>query len=120
MFRRRVMNAQSIVDRVWKYCDVLRDDGLSYGDYVEQLTYLIFLKMDYENVTILNQPSTIPDDLRWNSLLKVDGTELETQYLYILSSLGKRPGIIGVIFRKAQNRIQNPARLRRLIDLING
>jgi type I restriction enzyme M protein len=114
------MNAQSIVDRVWNYCHVLRDDGMSYGDYVEQLTYLIFLKMDYENVTILNQPSSIPEELRWNTLLKVDGDELETQYLHILSSLGKRPGMIGVIFRKAQNRIQNPARLRRLIDLING
>jgi len=116
--------SRSIVDRVWNYCNVLRDDGISYGDYVEQLTYLIFLKMDDEN-THLGKPSTIPDDLRWQTLLKkdgviLDGEALEAHYIHILATLGKQPGLIGVIFRKAQNRIQNPALLRRLIDLINS
>jgi type I restriction enzyme M protein len=56
------MNATSstIVQRVWNYCNVLRDDGMSYGDYVEQLTYLLFLKMDHENSTMLSRPSAIP------------------------------------------------------------
>ncbi len=116
--------SSTIVQRVWNYCNVLRDDGISYGDYVEQLTYLIFLKMDEENAS-LGRPSAISEDLRWNTLLKkegviLDGEALEAHYLHILSTLGKQPGMLGVIFRKAQNRIQNPARLRRLIDLIDG
>jgi type I restriction enzyme M protein len=103
---------------------VLRDDGISYGDYVEQLTYLIFLKMDDEN-TQLGKPSAIHEGLRWRTLFKkegeiLDGEPLEAHYIHILTTLGKEPGMIGVIFRKAQNRIQNPALLRRLINLIDG
>ncbi len=120
------MSTQSstIVQRVWNYCNVLRDDGISYGDYVEQLTYLIFLKMDDENAQF-NKPSSIPAELRWRTLFKkegeiLDGEPLEAHYIHILTALGKQPGLIGVIFRKAQNRIQNPARLRRLIDLIDS
>ena len=120
------MSTQSstIVQRVWNYCNVLRDDGISYGDYVEQLTYLIFLKMDDENA-LFDKPSAIPADLRWRTLFKkegeiLDGEPLEAHYIHILATLGKQPGLIGVIFRKAQNRIQNPARLRRLIDLIDS
>jgi type I restriction enzyme M protein len=121
-----MMSTQSstIVQRVWNYCNVLRDDGISYGDYVEQLTYLIFLKMDDENAQF-NKPSSIPAELRWRTLFKkegeiLDGEPLEAHYIHILTALGKQPGLIGVIFRKAQNRIQNPARLRRLIDLIDS
>ena len=118
------LQSSTIVQRVWNYCNVLRDDGISYGDYVEQLTYLIFLKMDDEN-TLLGKPSAIPKDLRWQTLLKkegeiLDGEALELHYIHILTTLGRQPGLIGVIFRKSQNRIQNPARLRRLIDLIDG
>jgi type I restriction enzyme M protein len=118
------MNTSTIVQRVWNYCNVLRDDGISYGDYVEQLTYLIFLKMDDENAQF-GKPSAIPEDLRWRTLFKkdgeiLDGEPLEAHYIHILATLGKQPDLIGVIFRKAQNRIQNPARLRRLIDLIDS
>lgn len=69
------MSTQSstIVQRVWNYCNVLRDDGISYGDYVEQLTYLLFLKMDYEGSTMLSKKSAIPMDLNWSSLLSKDG-----------------------------------------------
>lgn len=115
------MNTSStIVQRLWNYCNVLRDDGVSYGDYVEQLTYLLFLKMDDENVRQLGKPSTIPSDLGWSSLQPRDGDDLETHYRHILTELGKRSGLIGVIFRKAQSKIQDPAKLRRLIDLIDG
>ena len=110
----------TIVQRLWNYCNVLRDDGVSYGDYVEQLTYLLFLKMDDENVRQLGKKSTIPTDLAWSSLQPRDGDDLETHYRHILTELGKRSGLIGVIFRKAQNKIQDPAKLRRLIDLIDG
>jgi len=112
---------KQLVDKLWNYCDILRDDGLSYGDYVEQLTFLLFLKMDDERTkSPHNKKSDIPKDLNWQSLLKEDGAELEVHYNKILVSLGKQEGILGVIFRKAQNRIQDPAKLRKLIaDLID-
>ena len=114
-------HSQHIVQKLWSYCDILRDDGMSYGDYVEQLTYLLFLKMAYERTQEpYNWPSRIPAELSWESLLTRDGEELETHYRHILTELGKRPGLTGIIFRKAINKIQNPAHLRRLIvDLIN-
>lgn len=117
------MSAESapIVQKVWNYCNVLRDDGVSYGDYVEQLTYLIFLKMaDERTRPPFNQASTIPKGLDWQGLLQRDGDELEVHYRHILETLGKEKGMLGVIFRKAQNKIQDPAKLRRLIELING
>ena len=110
----------SIVDKVWNYCNVLRDDGLSYGDYVEQLTYLIFLKMAHERTQPpFSQPSIIPDDYDWTTLIDLEGDALEVHYRHVLENLGKEKGTLGLIFRKAQNKIQDPAKLRRLIaDLI--
>jgi len=113
--------AQTIVQRLWNYCNLLRDDGMSYGDYVEQLTYLLFLKMAHERTQPpYNQPSRIPQGYGWDSLMSRDGDALETHYRHLLEELGKQPGMLGIIFRKAQNKIQDPAKLRRLIvDLIN-
>ncbi len=111
----------SIVQRVWNYCNVLRDDGVSYGDYVEQLTYLLFLKMaDEQTKSPFYKASTIPKDFDWQSLTAKDGTELEIQYRRLLETLGKEKGMLGVIFRKAQNKIQDPAKLKRLLELINN
>ncbi len=111
----------TIVQRLWNYCNVLRDDGVSYGDYVEQLTYLVFLKMaDEQTKPPFNKPSTIPAGLDWESLVEKDGDELEVHYRHILESLGKMEGMLGVIFRKSQNRINDPAKLKRLISLIHG
>jgi type I restriction enzyme M protein len=108
-----------LVQKLWNYCTVLRDDGLSYGDYVEQLTYLLFLKMAHERTVSHGEPSRIPEGLDWPTLVAQDGADLEAKYVEILQSLGKQPGLLGLIFRKAQNRIQNPALLKRLIvDLI--
>jgi type I restriction enzyme M protein len=114
------IQSSTIVQRVWNYCNVLRDDGISYGDYVEQLTYLLFLKMDYEGSTMLGKKSAIPADLNWSSLLSKDGEELEAHYLKILKDLGSGSGLVPTIFRKAQNKIQDPAKLKRLITLIDG
>jgi type I restriction enzyme M protein len=113
--------APHIVQKLWNYCNILRDDGLSYGDYVEQLTFLLFLKMaDEQSRPPFNRASPIPKGFGWDVLVKLDGDELETHYRHSLTELGKRPGLIGVIFRKAQNKIQDPAKLRRLIaDLID-
>jgi type I restriction enzyme M protein len=114
-------NPSQLVQKLWNYCNILRDDGLSYGDYVEQLTYLLFLKMaDEQSRPPFNKPSTVPAEFSWPSLLARDGDALETHYRHSLSELGKRKGMLGVIFRKAQNKIQDPAKLRRLIvDLID-
>ncbi len=112
--------SSTIVQRLWNYCNVLRDDGMSYGDYVEQLTYLLFLKMDDENVHELNKPSLIPLEYNWASLKNLSGDELESHYRQILTSLGQGSGLIPVIFRKAQNKIQDPAKLERLVELIDG
>jgi type I restriction enzyme M protein len=94
---------------------------LSYGDYVEQLTYLLFLKMaDEQTKPPFNRKPIIPAGLDWSSLKAKDGGELEVHYRHLLTELGKEAGMLGVIFRKAQNRIQDPAKLRRLIvDLMD-
>jgi len=110
----------TIVQKLWNFCNVLRDDGVSYGDYVEQLTYLLFLKLaDEQTKPPHNKPATIPANLDWESLLKENGRELENQYTKILRELSNEAGLLGVIFRKSQNRIQTPANLQRLIHLIN-
>ncbi len=114
-------NSQQIVQKLWNYCNVLRDDGLSYGDYVEQLTYLLFLKMAHEQTQPpWNRPSPIPAKYAWPSLLKRSGDELEEHYRQLLQALAKEKGMLGIIFRKAQNKVQDPAKLERLIkDLID-
>ncbi len=115
-------HSRRLVAKLWDYCTLLRDDGLSYGDYVEQLTYLLFLKMAHERTEApWNEESKIPSKYDWPSLLDKDGPELEVQYTLLLGELGKEPGLLGLIFRKAQNRIQDPAKLKRLIvDLIDA
>ena len=111
----------AIVQKLWNFCNVLRDDGVSYGDYVEQLTYLLFLKLaDEQNKLPTDTSSKIPTGLDWESLLKESGAALEEQYVRILQALSNEKGLLGVIFRKSQNRIQTPAHLQRLIKLIDG
>ena len=116
------MSAQNgLVQRLWSYCNILRDDGLSYGDYLEQLTYLLFLKMaDEQTKPPFLRAAIVPEGLDWPSLLARDGDELDVHYRHVLTELGRGSGMLGVIFRKAQNRIQDPAKLRRLVvDLID-
>jgi len=113
-------DAATLVSKLWNYCNVLRDDGVSYGDYVEQLTYLLFLKMDDErSKPPYNKESQIPAEHNWESLRNKEGDELELHYRHLLESLGKESGLIGVIFRKSQNKIQDPAKLRRIIKMID-
>jgi type I restriction enzyme M protein len=114
------MTSNGIVQKLWNYCNILRDDGLSYGDYIEQLTFLLFLKMADERQGLFpNQPTLIPKALDWKSLERLDGDDLDQHYRHILVELGKKPGLLGTIFRKAQNKIQDPAKLKRLVsDLI--
>jgi len=115
------MNTSTIVQKLWNYCNVLRDDGMSYGDYVEQLTYLLFLKMaDERTQAPYNQPSIVPAQYSWSGLIKKDGDALFDHYRHTLEALGKEKGLLGLIFNKAQNKFQDPAKLRRLlVDLID-
>jgi type I restriction enzyme M protein len=104
------------VQKLWSYCQVLRDDGVSTLDYIQQLTFLLFLKMaDEQTKAPWHRPSPVPSGLDWLSLLERDGEELEAHYLHILRELGTKPGLLGQIYRKAQNKIQDPARLSHLI-----
>ena len=112
--------APAIVAKLWNYCNVLRDDGVSYGDYVQQLTNLLFLKMaDEQTKPPFNKKSIMPKNYDWDSLLDKSGDKLETHYRHLLETLAKESGLLGLIFRKAQNKIQDPAKLERLIRLIN-
>jgi type I restriction enzyme M protein len=115
------MNATaSIVTKVWSFCTVLKDDGVSYGDYLEQLTYLIFLKMaDEYSQPPYNRKVGIPKAYDWNSLKSKRGAELEVHYVTLLRELANKPGMLGTIFTKSQNKIQDPAKLSRLIELVN-
>lgn len=113
--------SRRLVDKLWSYCDVLRDDGVGVIEYTEQLTYLLFLKMAHERATRKLRPESIlPDEFSWTALLDSQGDELELTYTRMLQGLAREPGVIGTIFRKAQNRIQDPAKLKRLVvDLID-
>ena len=117
------MNSALLVQKLWNYCNVLRDDGLSYGDYLEQLTYLLFLKMARRADAAAVQPAraSFPRSSTGQSLLERDGDDAGRPLPpYACASSGSEPGMLGVIFRKAQNKIQDPAKLRRLIvDLID-
>lgn len=114
------MSTDVIVNKVWNFCNTLRDDGVSYGDYLEQLTYLIFLKMvDEYSKPPYNRTIKMPNGYTWQSLTSKSGAELETHYIKLLLELGKAKGMLGQIFTKAQNKIQDPAKLSRLISLID-
>ena len=112
------MTNEQLVSKVWNYAHVLRDQGISYGDYVEQITYLLFLKMDAEREDLLGEASAIPARWSWGELANKDGDALELQYRHTLERLGSEDGLIGTIFRKAQNKLSDPAKLKRVVSLI--
>jgi type I restriction enzyme M protein len=114
------MSTAPIVSKVWGFCTTLRDDGVGYGDYLEQLTYLIFLKMADEYSRPPHKRDVgIPAKYNWQSLKSKKGAELEAHYIELLRELGSKKGMLGQIFTKAQNKIQDPAKLYRLIDMVD-
>lgn len=102
-----------IVQKLWGFCHTLRHDGIDYGDYIEQITYLLFLKMADEREVVL------PKGCEWPVLRDKSGTDLTETYIDLLRALGKADGILGQIFSKAQSRFNNPVNLKKLINLVD-
>ncbi len=115
------MTADSIISKVWSFCHTLRDDGVGYGDYLEQLTYLIFLKMaDEYSRPPYSRKVGVPARYAWPVMRPLKGAELEVHYVEALRELGMQKGMLGQIFTKAQNKIQDPAKLARLVEMVDG
>ncbi len=108
------MTTNTLVAKIWSFCDTLRDDGLGYGDYLEQLTYLLFLKMAHENKAHYN----LPFGYDWESLKEKEKGDLTEQYKEILKKLAVAGGMLSKIFDGAQNKISDSAKLKKLINLI--
>ena len=102
-----------IVNKLWGFCHTLRHDGIDYGDYIEQLTYLLFLKMADEKEV------HVPKKFNWQALKKKAGVDLLDHYTDTLRALAKEDGLLGEIFNQSQNRFSNPVNLKRLINLID-
>jgi type I restriction enzyme M protein len=107
--------SSTIVQKIWNFCNTLRDDGVSYGDYLEQLTYLLFLKMADENQSKYN----LPEACNWKKLINISGGNLLDQYEQILKRLASSGGMLEKIFTGAQNKINDSTKLKKLILLIN-
>ena len=113
-------DARRLVDKLWSYCDVLRDDGVGVIEYTEQLTYLLFLKMAHERATRKLKPQQIvPEEYSWQKLLDAQGDQLELEYTRILNGLARQPGVIGTIFRKAQ-KVRRKSRSLAPCGSMNG
>lgn len=112
--------SSTIISRVWGMCNPLRDDGISYGDYLEQLTYMIFLKMSDEySKPPYNRDTGIPLGYAWSDMNKLTGAELEEQYKSTLEKLGEQNGILGQIFKVAVNKISSAAILYHIVQMID-
>ena len=115
------MNTSALIQKVWNFCHTLKDDGVGYGDYLEQLTYLLFLKMAHEYTQPpYGRATHVPAGFDWAALRGKTGEPLEAQYLATLHQLGEQKGMLGAIFFKAQNKIQDPAKLARLVQMIDN
>ena len=99
---------QTLINKVWKVADVLAGQGVGFTDYITQLTYLLFLKMDDENVKTFGESSAIPEGYRWEDLIGLDGLDLIAQYEKTLKVLSEQDNLIGTIYTKAQNKIDKP------------
>ena len=113
------ISEQQILSKVWNLATTLAGAGIGFTDYITQLTYLLFLKMDDENVKIFAEDSAIPEGYRWDDLISLDGHDLIDQYEYTLKVLSGQDNLIGTIYTKAQNKIDKPVYLKKVITMIN-
>ena len=115
------MSASTIIQKIMNMATVLYNDGVSNSDYLEQLTYLLFLKMaDEYGRPPYNRPTGLPEDCRWECLTNVTGAELFDRYKELLDKLGRQPGMLQEIFTGAQNKMSSPAILARVIKMIDA
>ena len=119
MATQQTVTEQSLIKKVWQLADVLAGVGIGYTDYITQLTYLLFLKMDDESTNTFGETSAIPDGYRWADLIDLDGYDLTEQYERTLSKLSEQENLIGTIYTKAQNKIDKPVYLKKVISMIN-
>ena len=110
---------QTLTKKVWNLATTLSGQGIGFTDYITQLTYLLFLKMDNENVQIFKEQSSIPSGYRWSDLICLDGLELVRQYEATLKQLSKQDNLLGTIYTKAQNKIDKPVYLKKVISMID-
>ena len=115
-----------VVQKLWGFCHTLRHDGIDYGDYIEQITYLLFLKMadergiDLSRVTLQSaEGKSHKIDAGWAKLVSLSGTDLTNHYSDALRALGQQPGLLGDIFSGAQSRFANPVNLKKLLSAID-
>jgi type I restriction enzyme M protein len=115
----QTVTEQSLIKTVWQLADVLAGVGIGYTDYITQLTYLLFLKMDDESVETFGETSAIPEGYRWKDLIDLGGYDLTEQYERTLTKLSDQENLIGTIYTKAQNKIDKPVYLKKVISMIN-
>ena len=108
----------ALLKKVWDIANVLAAAGVGFTDYITQLTYILFLKMDNEKEE-LGLESSIPDGYKWSDIVKLNGTDLVDKYEEILDELSKNEGLIGTIFTKATNKIDRPVMLKKVIDMVS-
>lgn len=116
---KKATSEQSLIKKVWNMATVLAGVGVGFTDYITQLTYLLFLKMDEENVELFDEESAIPDNCIWNSLRELDGIDLLDHYEEVLKRLSQEEGLIGTIYTKAVNKIEQPVYLKKVITMID-
>lgn len=115
------MSTNNLVAKIWSFCDTLRDDGVSYSDYLEQITYLLFLKMaDEFSKPPHNRDFNLPENCDWQFLLHHSTDNLTTVYFDALHTLSNSEGMLGNIFNGAQNKIHDPYKLKKLIELLDA
>lgn len=111
------MNTQEIVSKLWNLCNVLRDDGITYHQYVTELTYILFLKMAKET----GAESKLPEGYKWDDLKSKSGIELKTFYKSLLNHLGEETtGIVQQIYQGSATNIEEPKNLEKIITTIDG
>ncbi len=109
----------ALVKKVWDIANVLAAAGVGFTDYITQLTYILFLKMDSEKED-LGLGSAIPEGYKWQELIQCSGQDLVDKYEEILRELSKDTGLIGTIFTKASNKISTPVHLKKVIDMVSS
>jgi type I restriction enzyme M protein len=110
---------QSLTKKVWNLATTLSGAGIGFTDYITQLTYLLFLKMDAENTELFGEVSAIPEGYQWCDIKNLDGIELIEQYESTLKHLSAQDNLIGTIYTKAQNKIDKPVYLKKVISMID-